>query len=171
MAYCNVTLAGIGSACEKSKGGLNKVYLANYKDNVFTVADGAVTGVDTGVTFYEYNFKKGVCSLTSTLNVDATNGVNYVSSELTIQFNKMDTAKRIEVGALSVGDLVGIAVDGNGKYYALGVESPLTATSGSAQTGAQRTDGNFYQIVLGDEQDSYPPILTDEAIAQIKVNE
>lgn len=171
MAYCSVSLTGIAGACDTSKGGLKKVYLANFQEGVFTVEDGAVTGVDSGVTFYEYNFKKGVCSMTSTLNVDPANGVNFVSTELVLQFNKMDTAKRLEISALATGDLVGIAVDANGKYYALGVESPMTATAGTAQTGAARTDGNFYQITLGDEQDSYPMILTAEAIEEIVVSE
>ena len=171
MAYCSVSLTGIAGACDTSKGGLKKVYLTNFEDDVFEVSGGTISGIKTGVTFYEYNFKKGVCSMTSTLNVDPANGVNFVSTELVLQFNKMDTAKRIEVSALATGDLVGIVVDANNHYFALGVESPLTATAGTSQTGAARTDGNFYQITLADEQDSYPMILTDEAIADITVTE
>ena len=169
MPYCSVSLTGSAGSCDTSKGGLKKVYLASYKENVFTVSGDTVTDVDSGVTFYEYNFKKGVCSMTSTLNVDPANGVNYVSTELLLQFNKMDTAKRIEISALSTGDLVGIAVDANHQYYALGVESPMTATGGTGQTGAARTDGNFYQITLGDEQDTYPLLLDDDAIASITI--
>ena len=166
MAYCPVNLAGIAGSCETSMGGLKKVYIATFADNIYTIDTTAntVTGISTAVTWYEYNFKKGVCSMTSTLNVDNANGVNYVSTELVLQFLKMDTAKRVEVGALCTGDIAVIAQDANGKYWALGVSEPVNASAGTAQTGQAKTDGNFYQVTLSDDQTSFPPEVTQAAI-------
>lgn len=161
MAYCNKSLAGISIDCSTSKGGIKRVYIANYTGaEVFQLgADGNVSGITTGVTFYEYNFKKNTGSMTSTLNVDAANGINYVTSEVLLQFNKMDTVKRIEISALALNDLVAIVEDSNGVRYALGVEEPVNATAGTGQTGTAKGDGNFYQITLTDENSSFPPIV------------
>ena len=171
MAYCPVTLAGIAGSCDTSKGGVDVVYLAQYGDDIFTVdsTTGAVSGISTGTTFYEYNFKKGVAHMESEQTIDATNGVNFVTTNLYVQFNKMDSAKRLEMKALSTGDLVAVVKDANGKYWVLGYESPLQASASNSQTGTARTDGNFYGITLTDEQDTFPMEATAEAVASMTI--
>ena len=54
----NQTIAGLCKDCEGSLGGIVTVYLANWQENIFSVASGAVSGVASGVTFYEYQFRK-----------------------------------------------------------------------------------------------------------------
>lgn len=171
MAYCVSTLAGIAGSCDLSKGGVDKVYLANYDEDIFTVdpVTESVSGISTAVTFYEYNFKKGVAHLDQQSTIDNTNGVNFVTSTLYIQFNRMDAAKRKEMKALTTGDLVAVVKDGNGKYWVLGIESPVQASDGSGNTGTARTDGNFYGITLTDEQESFAREATAEAIASMVV--
>jgi hypothetical protein len=171
MAYCVSTLSGIAGSCDLSKGGVDKVYLANYAENIFSVdpVTESVSGISTAVTFYEYNFKKGVAHYESEETIDATNGANFVTTNLYIQFNRMDAAKRKEMKALTTGDLVGIVKDGNGKYWVLGIESPLQASAGNAQTGTARTDGNFYGVTLTDEQESFVREATAEAIASMVI--
>lgn len=161
MSYCNKSLAGISLDCSTSMGGIKKVYIANYTaDGLFQLgADGNVSAITSTARFYEYNFRKNTGSMTSTLNVDSTNGINYVTTEVVLQFNKMDTVKRIEISALALNDLIAIVEDCNGVRYALGVEEPLNASAGTGQTGQNKTDGNFYQITLTDENSSFPPIV------------
>lgn len=161
MAYCNKSLAGISLDCSTSMGGIKKVYIANYTGaDIFQLGeDGNVSAITSSVTFYEYNFKKNTGSMTSTLNVDSANGVNYVTTEVALQFNKMDTVKRIEISALALNDLVAIVEDSNGVRYALGVEEAVNASAGTGQTGQNKTDGNFYQITLTDENSTFPPIV------------
>ncbi len=159
---CNVNIAGLCRDCETSKGGIVEVYAANYAD--VTIPDSAITegGVITAITiasgasFYKYQFRKGTGSMTSTLNVDAANGVNYVSTELVLQFTKMETRKRIEMSALAVGELVFIVKDANGKYWFLGLNEAVTASAGAGQTGQAVGDGNFYSITLTDNSDTFP---------------
>ena len=159
---CNVNIAGLCRDCETSKGGIVEVYAANYAD--VTVAPSAITsgGVITAITvadsasFYKYQFRKGTGSMTSTLNVDAANGVNYVSTELVLQFTKMETRKRIEMSALAVGELVFIVKDANGKYWYLGKDEPVNASASDAQTGTARGDANRYTITLQDNSLEMP---------------
>lgn len=165
----NQTIAGLCKDCEGSLGGIVTVYLANYQDNIFTVTSGAVSAVNSAVSFYEYQFRKNTGSMTSTLNIDPANGVNFVSTDLDLVFSRMETKKRIEMAALSVGQLAGIVKDANGKYYALGVSEPLEASAGDGQTGTARTDGNRYHIVLTDNQESFPPLIPDDVMANVTI--
>lgn len=97
--------------------------------------------------------------MTSTLNVDSANGTNYVSTELVMQFNRMETAKRIAISALALSDVCAIVEDANGNRYALGISEPVNATAGSGQTGQAKGDGNFYSITLTDEHNEFPALL------------
>lgn len=169
MAYCNQTLAGITLDCTNSLGGIKTVYIANYGDvdGQPTVGeDGMITGITmSGDTkFKPYQFRKQTGSMTSTLTVDETAGVNYVSTELSLVFTKMETAKRIEMSALAIGQLAVIVEDSNGKYWYLGYDDYVSATAGGGNTGTAKGDGNNYTLTLRDESDTYPYEITKEAV-------
>ncbi len=172
MAYCPVNLAGIGGSCDTSLGGIVKVYITTFADDLYTYdsTTESVSGVSTAATWYEYSFKKGSSSMASTLNVDAANGVNYVSTELALQFSRMDAAKRLEMKALSTGDIAVIVKDANGKYWALGTSEPVNASAGGGETGTAKGDGNKYTITLTDDSTSYPPEVTAGAIADLNIH-
>jgi hypothetical protein len=159
MSICNVNIAGLCKDCDASRGGIVEVYAANFGDFKPDVSANTITGftqVDTGASWYKYEFRKGTGSMTSTLTVDAANGVNYVATELVLQFSKMETRKRIEMAALAVGELAFIVKDANGKYWYLGMDEAVTASAGSGQTGQAIGDGNFYNITLLDNANSWP---------------
>lgn len=158
---CSQTLNGIAAACETNVGGIREVYIANYDDVTAIEVDATTNMIDTitmetGKKFYKYLFKKNTSSLTSTLNVDPTAGVNFVQSDLALVFAKQETVKRMEIAKLSLGELRVIVKDANGKYWFLGYEEFVSATAGTAETGVNRTDGNRYTITLTDYSSSYP---------------
>lgn len=155
---CLQTLAGIIRDCSPSIGGIVEAYIANYDDVSSVTAEEKVTAIEmeTGKQFYKYTFRPGTGSMTSTLNADPAAGTNYVSTELLLQFNRMETTKRIEVSALAVGDLSVIVKDANGTYWYLGKDEPVTASAGTGQTGTARADGNYYQITLTDNAATWP---------------
>lgn len=169
MAYCNQTLAGITLDCTNSLGGIKTVYIANYGDvdGQPTVGeDGMITGITmSGDTkFKPYQFRKQTGSMTSTLTVDETAGVNYVSTELSLVFTKMETAKRVEMSALAIGQLAVIVEDSNGKYWYLGYDDYVSATAGGGNTGTAKGDGNNYTLTLRDESDTYPYEISKDAV-------
>ena len=186
MAYCIQTLKGITLDCSHSLGGIKTVYIANYNDVTdikYNASTGSTTGSTSGATytgdtitgitmasgavFKPYQFRKQTGSLTSTLTVDETAGVNYVSTELSLVFTKMETKKRIELSALSVGQLAVIVEDSNGTFWYLGKDDYVSATSGTGQSGVAKGDGNSYNIVLRDESDTYPYEITKEAVEAV----
>ena len=165
------TLAGIAGACESNQGGIIEVYI-NHFDQVedVTVESDKITTVTlktSGEKFHKYNFKRNTGSLTSTYTIDPVNGVNFVTSDLTLVFAKQDTAKRIEISALALDDLVVIVKDANGKYWYLGKDEPVQASAATAQTGTARTDGNSYNITLQDTSLTLPYEVDAAAIASL----
>lgn len=158
---CTQALSGIAASCETNVGGIREVYIANFDDVTAIEVDGTSNMIDTitmdtDKKFKQYFFKKNTSSLTSTLNVDPANGVNFVQSDLALQFAKQETVKRMEIAKLSLGELRVIVKDANGKYWFLGMEEFVSATAGTAETGVNRTDGNRYTITLTDYSSSYP---------------
>ena len=167
---CSQVLNGIAADCQTNVGGVREVYIANYSD-VTTIELDEVSNMIKTITmadtakFKKYAFKKNTSSMTSTLNVDPANGVNFVQTDLTVVFAKQETVKRMEIAKLSLGELRVIVKDANGKYWFLGQEEFVSATAGTAETGTNRQDGNKYTIVLSDYSSSYPYEVDPSIIA------
>lgn len=156
---CLITLNGITLDCQPSLGGIKKVWLTQYSDVTGVTVDpenNMISDITNAGEWYEYQFRKATGSLTSTLNVDETAGTNYVSNELSLVFTKMETAKRIEIAALSIGQLCAIVLDSNGHYWFLGKDDYVSASAGAGNTGTAKGDQNAYTLTLSTDSDSYP---------------
>lgn len=156
---CTQTLTGISKDCAASMGGIKNAYIANFDDvSAVTITDDQVAAITMAASakFKKYAFRRGTGSFASTLNVDQANGVNYVSTDIVLQFNRMETAKRVEMAALALGDLAVIIEDNNGNFWYFGYNEPVTASAGDGQTGTARTDGNRYTVTLQDNATSWP---------------
>ena len=177
MAICTQTLGGISLDCTTSQGGIKSVWIADYSSVVPSVAKvkpdeveyngnieeyKKVTGftyTETGATFDDtfkkYEFRRGTASLTETHTADETTGNNFVTAELSLVFTKKDTAKRVEMAALSVGQLAVIVLDSNGKYWYMGIDDYVSASAGGSESGTAKSDRNAYTITLKTESNSY----------------
>lgn len=156
---CTQTLAGITRDCLGSNGGIKTVWLANY-DNVasLTESSGAITAItmSNSEKFKKYEFTRNTGSMSSNYAVSAENGSSYVETDLLMVFNRMDTAKRLEIVAMAQGNLVAIVEDNNGKMWYLGHDYPVTINAGDGLTGTARGDRNGYSITLRDESQELP---------------
>lgn len=169
---CTQTLSGLAKDCNPNMGGIVEVLIANFADVTgVTITDGIVSAIDMAsqAKFKRYNFTKNTGSLTSTYTIDQASGVKYVTSDLLLQFNRMETAKRVELTALSVSDLVVLCKDANGKWWLLGKDEPVNASAGNGQTGTAKSDANRYTITLQDES-LQMPFEVDAAIIPAIVN-
>ena len=169
---CSQLLNGIAADCQTNVGGVREVYIANYSDVTAIEVDDSSNMIKTitmadSAKFKKYAFKKNTSSMTSTLNVDPANGVNFVQTDLSLVFAKQETVKRMEIAKLSLGELRIIVLDANGKYWFLGQEEFVSATAGTAETGTNRQDGNRYTITLTDYSSSYPYEVTPTIVADL----
>lgn len=156
---CTQTLAGIVRDCLPNMGGIRAVYLANFADvDSLTEASGSISAVSMAgsAKFYKYEFARNTSSLSSNYAVNAENGTTYVETDLLMVFNRMDTAKRLEITALAQGELVAIVEDNNGTKWYLGHDEPLTINAGDGLSGTARADRNGYSITLRDNSLEMP---------------
>lgn len=170
MPSCNQTLSGLTKDCSTSIGGILEVYIANDEDvSGVTVTTGEITAITmaTGKKFLTYQFAKGTANMTSNYIIDATTGTRYVETLLSLIFNRMETAKRLEITALAQNDLKVIAKDANGKYWFLGYNEPVNATTADAQTGTARSDRNGYGVTLQDIAHELPMEVDPDIIENI----
>lgn len=140
-------------------GGIVEVMIANFADvNSVTITDGQISAISmaSSAKFKRYTFSKNTGSLTSTYTLDPASGVRFVTSDLLLQFNRMQTQARIEITALALGDLACIVKDANGKYWYLGKDEPVNASASDGQTGTSRSDANRYTITLQDNSQEMP---------------
>ena len=160
MRCTSYTLSGLAVGCKDSIGGIKKVWFApagvqtSVSQSVLTIN---ASDIDK---FKVYELRRATSSMTSTLNTSETSG-NSFTTELTLQFLKQETSKRLEVMALFMNELVGVVKDGNGKYWYLGYDYPLEATAGTAETGTAMTDLNGYNLTISDSSIELPYEITD----------
>lgn len=151
-------------------GGIRAVYIANHDDvSEVTLGEDIITTITMGdaAKFKKYLFRKGTSYMTSTMNVDQASGVNYVTTELVMQFSKMETAKRVEISAMALGEMAVIVQDNNGKYWYIGYDEPVVASAGDGQTGTAVSDANRYSITLQDQSMALPYEVEASAIEAI----
>lgn len=156
---CNQTLSGLVRDCSPNMGGIVEALIANFVDvTAVSVSDNRISAITmaTSAKFKRYSFARNTGSLSSNYTIDPASGVRYVASDLVLQFNRMETAKRVEISALAQNDLVVIVKDANGKYWYLGKDEPVNATAGDGLTGTARADRNGYSITLQDNSLEMP---------------
>lgn len=154
------SLHGILADCNPTLAGITEVWIGYYGD--FNVSADTTTYSSAGtchnVTSIQktsggkdmehYTFAKQTGSLNSTFTKDETNGVRYWTNAITLQFSRLEGRKHLEVEALSVEQLVAIVHDGNGRYWYVGYDGYLSATSSQANTGASYDDFSGYQLEM-----------------------
>ena len=167
---CNQTLTAILKDCSPSMGGIIEAIFANKEDvQEVTLADDMVNAItmETGKKFVKFQFARNTGSMSSNYTIDPTTGVKFVTTDLVLVFNRMETSKRVAIKALMQNDLVAIVKDANGKYWYLGHDEALTATAGDGLTGTARADRNGYSATLQDNSHEMPYEVNPEIIAAL----
>ncbi len=159
MSCNSQTLSGLAKDCNPSMGGIVEVYIANKADvSEVTISSGKVSAITmaSSAKFKKYQFARNTGSMTSTYTIDKASGVQFVTTDLVLQFNRMETTKRVELSALAVNDLCVICKDANGTFFFLGMDEAVNASAGDGQTGTARGDANRYTITLQDNSLEMP---------------
>lgn len=160
MACNSYTLSGLNNICKESSfGGIKEVLVAQYDDIAsVSVASGTsllTPTMESGRTFSQYKLLKNTGGLTSTLNTSETS-TSYFTNEVTLQFMKMETSKRLEIMALMMSACAVIVKDANNKYWYLGKDNYVECSAGSATTGTASSDANHYELTLTDTSAELP---------------
>lgn len=169
MANCPLTLSGIDYGCKDNVGGIKEIYLNDYgMVSAKTLTNSAITAITQGANkFKKYYFRKQTAQMVSTVAVNEQNATVVVTTDLTMKFNKLDTAKQTEIMQLAKGETCAIVLDNNGKYWYLGYDFPLTLSAGKADSGVQFTDANGYELTLQGMEKQLPYEVSSTVIATL----
>ena len=167
---CNsMTLAGLDARCDKALGGVKKVFVALASDTDTITANEGKVGVTLGDegTWFKYQFRPNTASYTTTATFNEQGGA-YFTSEVSMVFGKMDTAKRMEINALAQSTLRIVVEDANGLYWVLGTEFEAQASAITGQTGTAFSDANNYTVTLQAISVEAPMEATEELVTTLK---
>ena len=164
MAGCtSYTLSGLKAQCKDSIGGVAKIWLSNIGDASVSISEN-VADVSTN-SFKVYNLRKGSASMTTNLTVNENAG-DYWTTEVSMDFLKMETNKRLEMMAITMGETIAVVKDNNSKYWVVGVNNaagdlvPLTASAGVGETVTAKSDSNHYNVTLSVDTTELPYEIT-----------
>lgn len=174
MACTQYTISGIAKGCRDSLGGIVKVWVSTNINipsvNASLGTSGEITHIDSSVasSFKPFEFFKNTGSMTTNANVSDTAGTSF-TTEVNLQFMKMETAKRIEVMGLMFEETCVIVKDSNKKYWMLGWDEPVQGSAGTGASGTTATDLNGYTVVLKDDSRELPrEVLDTEFISDLE---
>lgn len=161
---------GIDSKCDLSIGGVKEVILLDFDVlpvTETTSGETEVTGFTTATSgnTYGFTFKKNTASMVSDLQ---TGDSNYVQTQITMQFSKMDGKKRVAMNALLMAETRAVVADNNGLYWLVGNTNEVSAVTAQGTSGTNRSDSNNYNIVLQGEEIEFPIPVTPSAWNAIK---
>jgi len=165
-----VTLAGFSLDCNKTSGGVQKVYLVEF-DDVTAYAKssaGLVTSITlaSGVVFKNYEVQREDSDWTQGFVGIRENRTIAWDQLLRLKIHKNSTAIAAEVAALA--KLTGMAIVQNedDTYWLLGADSGLDMTNTTAyQSGILREDMNGYTIEMGGKEKLNAPMIDSTIIA------
>lgn len=171
MACNSYTLTGLNTICKESSfGGIKEVLIALFDDVASTSVDSSThlltPTMASGKKFKQYKLLKSTGGLTSTLNTSETT-TSYFTNEVTLQFMKMETTKRLEMMALMLSACAAIVKDANDKYWYLGKDNYVECSAGSAATGTAASDANHYELTLSDTSAELPYEVDATVISSI----
>lgn len=161
---CAKTFSGLARDCDPNVGGIKAAWITNFADvSGVTVTDNKISAITmvqpaTGSApkFKKYHFRPSTSNFESTLNTSEENGPQDVTTLINLVFGRMETTKRIEVEAMSLGELAMIVLDQNDVYWYFGKDNPVFASAGTGGTGTARSDRNGYNVTLQDNAKTWP---------------
>lgn len=168
---CFIT-SGEQLGCSDSIGGIKKVYIVGNGGTVtgYTYdADGAITGATStsGTTLYGFALKRGVSSLTQTLQKSFENGTVFFEQVLNIVLYKYDQEKRNKLKVLSQNDTLQIiAIDQNDTQYLLGQVNYSYLSGGDVTSGTALGDRNGFSLSFT-AQEFEPARVIDGELATV----
>ena len=146
---CNISSGRIVD-CKDSLGGIKQIFIGNYIDmvsqtNWLAASDDTVTAIATQ-TFYEFELRPELSSLTVNYQSDAASGTTFFEQVLSVTFQKLDATDIADIRELCEGRPNIWILDNNAKCWLIGAEFGCNVSGGMIQTGVAYSDLNGFTI-------------------------
>ena len=156
---CDLITQGRAKQCKSNIGGQSHLYLFNYVENPFTVANGLCTAINVLITVvYDYVLEGDGNTLVEDMVADINTGVSINTQTITTVLRKQTAADSAELNLLSYSNAQAVVKDRNGVYHACGIEDGFN-WSVNAVTGGAKTEFNGYNVTGVSTQGSLSPKL------------
>ena len=155
MPTC-IALEAILKSCDNNSGGIYGIWI-NQQDEIAAIAPtdpsaGAgwsITGITLAgtVLFENFYIRRNTSSFTEEAAIDLINGSSFVTSTISLMFQRREAAKSRAIKILGSGQqyLTAIVLDANGLYWYF----PYLQVTGVAEgSGTARADGSKYAVTL-----------------------
>lgn len=142
---CDIT-AGRLRACKDGIGGVGELYLFNFLENPFTVANGVATAVNPLLLdVFKFELEGDGNTLVQDMVSDRNTGTRVNTQTLTVMLKKIDAITSANMNLLAAGFPMAVVKDRNGIYHAVGIDDGIDFTIQEA-TGGAKTDMNGYTL-------------------------
>lgn len=152
---CSALTGGILDLCNDGFGGIQKIFLANGPVESFAETNGLVTAITVGgsalapADFFEFEVPRQTSTFTETITPTQENGTLTFQQDVVMIFNAMSADKRNQILLMGQATtMVAVALDGNGKYWSVGLEFGAYMSAGTATSGTAYADRNGYEITI-----------------------
>ena len=161
-----VTTQGFCRDCSDNVGGIEELLIIE-RINISTYVESgsevsAIT--DGGATWRQYQLKKEIGSVTSTMTISPENGTRFSESAIAFSINTFKAASVNELKVALLGQLAVIAKDNNGRYWGLGLQSFAEGTSLVTQTGTAYGDRNGFDVEISAKEPEPPYEVSSSVI-------
>ncbi len=151
---CNLT-AALAIDCLDNVGGIDTLWISTDFDYSSVTADSTdgITAVTGGTgSFYEFQLAKSGSSFTENFNVSEENGTAFWEQTVTLNVQKLSSAKREQIQLLAYNRDSRIVVkDNNGIFWMIGLERGANITSGTTVSGANVGEASQYTLTLASQ--------------------
>jgi hypothetical protein len=173
-------LEAILKSCDNNSGGIYGIWI-NQQDEIASItpadpsagAGWAITAITlTGLNLFEnYYIRRNTSSFTEEAAIDLINGSSFVTSTISLMFQRREADKSRAIKILGSGQqyLTAIVLDANGIYWYF----PYLQVTGVAEgSGTARADGSKYAVTLLGENEylAYEVQMLAPALAAIGVS-
>jgi len=142
---CDIT-AGRLKSCKNSLGGMSKLYLFNFLEDPFTVANGIATAINPLLTeVFEYELEGDGNNVSESLVPDRNTGKSVNTQTTTVVLKKIDATTSAQMNIIAHGYPMAVVKDRNGIFHAVGIDDGIDFTVVQS-TGGAKTELNGYTL-------------------------
>jgi len=142
---CDIT-AGRLKSCKNSLGGMSKLYLFNFLEDPFTVANGIATAINPLLTeVFEYELEGDGNNVSESLVPDRNTGTSVNTQTTTVVLKKIDASTSAQMNIIAHGYPMAVVKDRNGIFHAVGIDDGIDFTVVQS-TGGAKTELNGYTL-------------------------
>jgi len=136
--------------CKDSIGGIQKVYLMTYDEdlfNKFTISGNEITEI-AAITIFKYDLRANTTGFTSTFTSSDENGTTYYEQTLELQLQKIVKEDLPHLDNIAKGRCQAFVLDANDNVFVMGTRFGCSVTAGAMVTGTAKGDLSGFNLTL-----------------------